>query len=91
MLGAIGLIAAVVAGTMYMLCINSGRISRMEERGAAPVPKKKPPRQPDSVKLTDSILYEEVEIHRNWTVQVLKNVATGELSVGWWDNEERKE
>lgn len=33
-------------------------------------------------------LYEEVELHTNCTVQVLRNVLTGELSVGWWDNDE---
>lgn len=32
-------------------------------------------------------LYEEVELHTNCTVQVLRNVLTGELSVGWWDND----
>lgn len=31
-------------------------------------------------------LYEEVELHTNCTVQVLRNVLTGELSVGWWEN-----
>ena len=30
--------------------------------------------------------YEEVELHTNCTVQVLRNVLTGELSVGWWEN-----
>ena len=33
-------------------------------------------------------LYEEVELHTNCTVQVLRNVLTGELSVGWWENGE---
>lgn len=31
-------------------------------------------------------LYEEVELHTDCTVQVLRNVLTGELSVGWWEN-----
>ena len=35
----------------------------------------------------DSVLYEEVERHDNCTVQVLRNTITGELSVGWWENE----
>ena len=33
-------------------------------------------------------LYEEVELHTNCTVQILRNVLTGELSVGWWENDE---
>lgn len=32
-------------------------------------------------------LYEEVELHTNCTVQVLRNVLTGELSIGWWAND----
>lgn len=39
------------------------------------------------VERVDSVLYEEVETHENCTVQVLRNLATGELSVGWWKNE----
>lgn len=38
-------------------------------------------------KVTDSNLFVEEEIHTNCTVQILRNVATGELSVGWWENE----
>ena len=29
--------------------------------------------------------YDEVEIHENCTVQILKNSRTGEVSVGWWE------
>ena len=43
---------------------------------------------PTEVKSVDTIIYEEVERHDNCTVQILKNPITGELSVGWWDNEE---
>ena len=39
------------------------------------------------ISVTDSILFEEVERHDNCTVQVLRNIATGELSVEWWKNE----
>lgn len=35
----------------------------------------------------ECILFEEVELHTNCTVQVLKNLMTGELSIGWWDND----
>lgn len=32
-------------------------------------------------------IFDEVEIHNNCTVQILKNTETGEVSIGWWDNE----
>lgn len=31
-------------------------------------------------------LYDQEETHKNCTVQVLTNTATGEVSVGWWKN-----
>lgn len=43
------------------------------------------------IQLVDSVLYEEVERHDNCTVQVLKNTVTGELSVGWWINNAKKQ
>lgn len=33
-------------------------------------------------------IYDIEEIHENCTVQVLRNSLTGEVSVGWWENEE---
>ena len=36
-------------------------------------------------------VYDEVEEHKNCTVQILKNSLTGEESVGWWENEEKEE
>lgn len=33
-------------------------------------------------------LYDEEEIHTNCTVQIWKNSTTGEVSIGWWENEE---
>lgn len=45
----------------------------------------------DEIKVVDSCLYEEVEFHENCTVQILKNVITGELSVGWWKNEDAED
>ena len=36
-------------------------------------------------------VYDEVEEHKNCTVQILKNSLTGEESVGWWENEEEEE
>lgn len=32
--------------------------------------------------------FDEEEIHENCTVQILRNSVTGEVSVGWWENEE---
>ena len=32
-------------------------------------------------------IYDEVEVHDNCTVQILKNTITGETSVGWWEND----
>ena len=31
-------------------------------------------------------LFDEVEVHSNCTVQILRNSVTGEQSVGWWEN-----
>ena len=33
-------------------------------------------------------IYDQEEIHPNCTVQILKNSVTGEVSVGWWENED---
>lgn len=33
-------------------------------------------------------VYDEVELYPNCTVQVLRNSATGQESVGWWRNDE---
>ena len=42
------------------------------------------PKEEDTVEVN---LYEEVELHTNCTVQVLRNLLTGELSIGWWEND----
>lgn len=36
-------------------------------------------------------IYDIEEIHENCTVQVLKNSVTGDVSVGWWENESEVE
>ena len=36
-------------------------------------------------------LYDVEEIHPNCTVQIWKNSVTGEVSVGWWENEEEND
>lgn len=36
-------------------------------------------------------IFDIEEIHSNCTVQILKNSVTGEISVGWWENEESEE
>lgn len=33
-------------------------------------------------------VYDQEEIHPNCTVQVWMNSFTGDVSIGWWDNEE---
>lgn len=35
-------------------------------------------------------IYDEVIEYPNCTVQILRNSATGEESVGWWINEEEE-
>ncbi len=42
---------------------------------------------PEEEELLEVNLYEEVELHTNCTVQILRNVLTGELSIGWWEND----
>lgn len=32
-------------------------------------------------------MLKEIEIHNNCTVQVLVDSETGELDIGWWDND----
>lgn len=32
-------------------------------------------------------IYDEEEIHKNCTVQILKNSVTEETSIGWWEND----
>ena len=32
-------------------------------------------------------LYDEEELHEDCTVQILRNTVSGELSVGWWENQ----
>ena len=34
-----------------------------------------------------SNLFDIEEIYENCTVQILKNSITGEISIGWWENE----
>ena len=33
-------------------------------------------------------IFDQEEIHPNCTVQILRNSVTGEVSVGWWENED---
>ena len=35
----------------------------------------------------DLSLYDVEETHYNCTVQIWKNSATGDVSIGWWENE----
>lgn len=40
------------------------------------------------VDIIETNIFDIEEIHHNCTVQILKNSVTGEVSVGWWPNEE---
>ena len=42
--------------------------------------------QPENTKISMAI-YDIEEIHENCTVQILKNSVTGEISIGWWEND----
>ena len=37
--------------------------------------------------LIETNIFDQEEIHHNCTVQILKNSVTGEVSVGWWEND----
>ena len=41
----------------------------------------------DGIIKVDTNLFDEVEIHKNCTVQILRNSVTGETSIGWWEND----
>ena len=45
------------------------------------------PFTPPEPQITTNI-YDQEEIHHNCTVQILRNSFTGEVSVGWWENED---
>ena len=38
--------------------------------------------------IIETNIFDQEEIHPNCTVQILKNSVTGEVSVGWWENED---
>lgn len=42
----------------------------------------------ENTERVETNLYEEVATYPNCTVQILKNVLTGQVSVGWWRNDE---
>ena len=41
----------------------------------------------DDITSVRAEIYEVEEIHTDCTVQLLRNVITGEISVGWWRND----
>lgn len=41
----------------------------------------------DGIVKVETNLFDMVETHTNCTVQILRNSITGEISVGWWDND----
>lgn len=40
-------------------------------------------------KTIETNLFDIEEVHPNCTVQILKNSVTGEVSVGWWPNDNK--
>jgi len=34
-------------------------------------------------------VYDEREVHENCTVEIWKNSATGEISIGWYENNDK--
>lgn len=45
----------------------------------------------DKILEVHAAIYDQVETHRNCTVQVLTNTVTGDVSVGWWADQEELE
>ena len=41
---------------------------------------------PDTI---ETNIFDIEEIHPNCTVQILRNSVTGEVSVGWWPNDNK--
>ena len=44
-----------------------------------------------SIEKIETCFYDKVETFPNCTVQVLTNTVTGDVSVGWWKDEERED
>ena len=47
---------------------------------------KKEPKLVKNVVTADNV-YDECEVHENVTVEIWKNSKTGEVSIGWYENE----
>ena len=41
----------------------------------------------DDIVKVETNVFDKEEIYRDCTVQVLTNTVTGEVSVGWWQND----
>ena len=41
----------------------------------------------DEIVDVHTCLYDKREVYRNCTVEVLTNTVTGDVSVGWWQND----
>lgn len=37
--------------------------------------------------IVETNIYDQEEIHKNCTVQILRNSVTGETSIGWWEDD----
>lgn len=45
----------------------------------------------DDITLDSVSIFDEEEVYTNCTVQILRNSVTGDVSIGWWRNEEKGE
>lgn len=39
------------------------------------------------IEKVETNIFDECEVHTNCTVEIFRNSVTGEVSVGWWDND----
>ena len=71
------------SGANFCRVVNNFEICKFAEF------EKKKPFTPPSLQITETNIsyYDKVETHENCTVQILTNTQTGEVSVGWWENE----
>jgi len=45
---------------------------------------------PDDAKIESVAIFDQEEVHENCTVQILTNSVTGDISIGWWPNDEEE-
>lgn len=71
----------------YGFCTNGHCQTRMVERRSKQKAIEAWNRRPSEVVKVETSFFDKEEIYPDCTVQVLTNTATGDVSVGWWENE----